>query len=444
MSNPKPTLEMLQWHDCEIGMFFHYDIETFDLDWRFGMEQLPDVSLWNPTKLDTDQWVRAAKSAGAKYALLTAKHCTGFCLWPTESYDYHVGNSPVPIDIVGEFISSCHKHGIKPGLYYSIGAEYIYNISKREDGSLDAEKRNQIIEMQLRELLTNYGPLFELWFDGGIPRVEDGYLDVVSIVNEIQPDSICFGGIPGMKNVLRWSGSEQGVVLEECWSTAHYEDEPGRKVHCNTPGSPDDPIWAPVECDLPSRDVIYAYMGGWVDHPNDADKTYSSEYLFARYLTSVGRNANMLLGAVPNTQGLISEDQVESFIGFDNLVNSRLGVPVGQTFIQENDNMAVWLDNPVDAAFIDIMEDQSEGQNILEWVVETRWPETWCVKDGLEHWIPIASGKSIGHRRILQLNHLNGYAFRVRILKAKPGAKLTRFAVYGKTIPMFMHEDLNV
>ena len=117
-------------------------------------------------------------------------------------------------------------------------------------------------------------------------------------------------------------------------------------------------------------------------HENDADKTYSSEYLFERYLTSVGRNANLLIGCVPDRDGLISEDQVESFVGLGNLVNSRLNVHIGMSSeMLDNEKMEVWFDNPVDVSYVEIMEDQTDGQKILEWVLETRWPAYWCSKD---------------------------------------------------------------
>lgn len=441
----RPTREMLEWHDYELGVFFHYDIEVFQPEALGNPEPIP-AGLWNPKKLDTDQWIRTARAAGARYALLTAKHMTGFCLWPTKYYDYHVGNASVTRDVVGEFVTSCRKYGIKPGLYFSLGSRYLSRMCTDENGRLDRERQNEILLGQVEELITQYGPLVEIWFDGGILRPEKGGPDIPGLINRIAPDLICFGGCPGIKNVLRWSGSEQGVALPECWSAAHYLAEPERdNVTCDSPGDPRDEIWAPVEVDMPVRDVMYAHMGGWMYHEKDADKTYSSEYLFERYLTSVGRNANLLIGCVPDKNGLISEDQVASFVGLGNLVNSRLSVPAGASFqMLEGGRMEVWFEDPVDAAYVEIMEDQSEGQRILEWVLETRWPAYWCTKDGMDQWIPVAEGKSIGHKRIVPVNHLRGYAFRVRILSAFEGAKLKSLRVFGKKVPMEYHEELFV
>lgn len=441
----KPTKEMLEWHDYELGVFFHYDIEVFQPEALADPEPIP-ARMWNPRKLDTDQWVRTARAAGARYALLTAKHMTGFCLWPTKYYDYHVGNATVTRDVVGEFVASCRKYGIKPGLYFSLGSRYLSRLCTGEDGQLDRKKQNEILLGQVEELITQYGPLAEIWFDGGILRPEKGGPDIPGLLNRIAPDLICFGGCPGIRNVLRWSGSEQGVAMPECWSAAHFLTEPERdNVTCDSPGDPKDEIWAPVEVDMPVRDVMYAYMGGWMYHEKDADKTYSSEYLFERYLTSVGRNANLLIGCVPDQNGLISEDQVASFVGLGNLVNSRLGVPAGASReMLDGERMEVWFDDPVDVEYVEIMEDQSGGQKILEWVLETRWPDYWCTKDGLDRWIPVAEGKSIGHKRIVPVNHLRGYAFRVRILSSFEWAELKSLRIFGKKVPMEYHDKLFV
>lgn len=440
----KPTARMLEWHDAELGVFFHWDIEIYQPDWVYGSEDLPDRRLWNPTELDTDKWLEMAKAAGAKYAMLTAKHGTGFCLWPTKVHDYHVGNTPHPVDVVGEFVRSCRKYGIRPGLYYSLSGAHLTRLCRDEKGELDRARLNELLLAQLEELLTNYGELFEIWFDGGVLRPEKGGPDVLSVINRTQPDIVVFGGCPGTRNVLRWSGSEQGVAIPECWSAAHYLDEPERNnVLPDSPGDPADPVWAPVEVDMPVRDVMRAFMGGWMYHEDDADTTYSAEYLFARYLTSVGCNANLLIGCVPDTRGVISPDQQEAFRGLGDLLQQRLGTPAAEQTVMENNALTVFGTDMIEAEFIEIAEDQSDGQKVLSWVLETRWPEDWCMGDN-DRWIPVAEGKSIGHKRIIDLRALRGYAFRVRILDAYEGAKLTSLKVYGRIVRMKGHTFRNI
>lgn len=437
MKRAIPSKEQLAWQDLELGVFFHYDIEVFDSRWQIDTGgPLPEPSCWNPAALDTDQWVRAAAAAGARYALLTAKHGTGFCLWPTKQHEYHVGNSPVPRDVVGEFVASCRKYGIKPGLYYSLSGAYVEQKFRRGDGSLDREGMNRLLLGQVEELLVNYGPLTELWFDGGVLRPERGGPDVAGLINRLAPDLICFGGCPGIKNVIRWSGSEQGVAVPECWSAAHFLDDAGRaNVTCDAPGDPDDPIWAPVEVDMPGRDMMRSYMEGWMYSREDDGKTYTGDYIFARYLTSVGRNANLLVGCLPDERGLISGDQVQSLSEFGALLRGAFGTPLGETVISLPDgSMEVRFPEPVDAVFAEVMEDQTEGQNIRSWVLETRWPERWCRKEGKDGWLPVEQGKSIGHKRIIQLNLLRGCAFRVRILEGTEGARLRSFRIFGRKV----------
>lgn len=440
----KPSAEMLAWHDAELGVFFHWDIEIYQPDWVYGSETLPDVKIWNPTLMDTDRWLEMARDAGAKYAMLTAKHGTGFCLWPTKVHDYHVGNSSHPVDVVGAFVQSCRKYGIKPGLYYSLSGAHLTRLCRDENGELDRKRFNEMLLAQLEELLTNYGELFEIWFDGGVLRPEKGGPDVLSVIRRTQPNIVVFGGCPGTRNVLRWSGSEQGVAIPECWSAAHYLDEPERNnVLPDSPGDPADPIWAPVECDMPVRDVMRAFMGGWMYHKDDADTTYSGDYLFARYLTSVGRNANLLIGCVPDTQGLISPDQQQAFRDLGRELREAFGNPAAVATEMQNDALTVFGTDMIEANYIEITEDQSEGQKVLSWVLESRWPEDWCTPE-CDRWIPVAEGKSIGHKRIIDLHALRGYAFRVRILDAYDGAKLTSLKVYGRVVPMKGHSFRNV
>lgn len=427
----RPTQQILDWSDREIGVLIHYDIEVFDPDADLNTEQVP-ADKWRPLQLDTDQWIRTAKEAGATYALLTAKHLSGFCLWPTGQHPYHVGNAPVNTDVIGEFFSSCRKYGLKPGVYFGLFSKYMEKICRNADGSIDQEMMNRIYMKQIEEIVIHYGPVYEIWFDGGILRPECGGPDMPGLLQRISPDTICFGGEPGMSNVLRWSGSEQGVAVPECWSAAHWIDGPDHPhVTTDSYGAPADPVWAPVEVDMPPRDVIYAWQGGWMYRKEDDDKTYSGEYLFSRYLTSVGRNANLLLGMLPDQTGRISEDQVASFTEFGRLVRERLGRPAGEATEQQQGSMAVFFNYPVDVSYISAEEDQSDGQRILEWVLETRWPDDWC-RNGDDHWIPIAQSQSIGHKRIISIGHLIGYAFRVRIVSGYPNAKLKRVRVYGK------------
>jgi len=434
----RPTPEMIKWHDCEVGYFFHYDITVPALakglikeEFQRGAE-LPDVSVWNPEQLDTDQWLKAAKEGGARYALLTAKHGTGFCLWPTKWHDYHVGNTPSGRDVVGEFVASCRKYGIKPGLYFSLRARYYNQMFTREDGTLDREGMNRMLLGQLEELLTWYGPIFEIWFDGGVLRPEKGGPDVASVINRVAPELICFGGTPTVRNVLRWSGSEQGLAMPECWSAAHFLTDPERdNVTCDSPGDPMDEVWAPVEVDMPGRDVFTTWYEGWMYSANDTKGTYSADYLFARYLTSVGRNANLLVGAVPNADGIISQDQLDAMTGLGQRIEQAFGKPLGETTEYKDGCMEIRFDEPMDITYAEMMEDQTDGQNVTGWEVSILWPERWNLMNG-ERWVPLAQGQSIGHKRIVKTELIRAMAIRVKVTDSIDDVKMRSFRVYGQ------------
>ena len=165
-----PSAKQQAWIENEIGVIIHLDInifapETFNYEKK---ETLPPLTAFNPSKLNTDQWIQAAKAAGAKYAVLTAKHGTGFCLWNTKVHKYHTGNTPIKKDVLAAFIKSCKKYGIKPGVYYNTNMNTYYDAGYKPMSDADRLKYNQAVYQQLEELWSEYGSLYEIWFDGGI------------------------------------------------------------------------------------------------------------------------------------------------------------------------------------------------------------------------------------------------------------------------------------
>lgn len=212
-----PTTEQKIWADLEVGVIIHMDVQTFEpeYDFRTQWSYQPPAERFAPLQLDTDQWIRSAKAAGAKYAVLVAKHCSGFCLWPTDVHEYSVKHSPWKDgkgDIVNDFFNSCKKYGLKPGLYYSASCNAYCNvdnpgtikdITKVEDVREAQEKYNNMVLTQLRELWTRYGDVFEIWFDGGCLPPENGGPDIASLLHELQPDAVVFQGPAGTKSLVR-------------------------------------------------------------------------------------------------------------------------------------------------------------------------------------------------------------------------------------------------
>jgi alpha-L-fucosidase len=398
----KPTKEQLEWADCEIGVIIHFDMPSFipyNFREKWGWHPGPEV--FNPSMLNTDKWIEAAVSAGAKYAVLVAKHCTGFCLWPTNEYEYSVKNSPYKNgdgDIVDEFIKSCHKYGVKPGLYYSTGCNAYLGVDGIVGGELKGEQLaeyNKIVISQLTELWTKYGELFEIWFDGGCLQVENGGPDVVSLLNKLQPNAVVFQGAVGTKSLIRWGGNERGEASENCWSTTNIQGENHSGViEVKNEGDPNGTIWAPAESDMPNRDKEKSFQGGWFWREGEDELVYPAEFLLDRYYKSVGRNTNLLLGMVIDNTGVFPKVDTREFAKFGQIVKSKFEKPLGTISGIGNDIVLDLAGNHMVENIV-IMEDISKGERVLEYIIEGYDGEVWC---------KIHKGQCIGHKRIVNIS----------------------------------------
>ncbi|MCD6352569.1 MAG: alpha-L-fucosidase, partial [Armatimonadetes bacterium] len=279
-SGDRPTPEQLAWQDAEFGMFCHFGTNTFtDREWGDGKAS-PDV--FNPTEFDPRQWVAAAKAAGMKYLVVTAKHHDGFCLWPTRQTDYCVRSSKWRDgkgDVIREVADACHAAGIKLGIYLSPW-------DRHEPRYADNKAYDQYYMAQMTELLTNYGEVFEFWADGaGGKGHQYDWAAYYRHLKKLQPH--CLWVIAGVPDV-RWVGNEDGLAPETLWNVTRVGDRE---------------YWLPAECDARIR-------AHWFWHPNDANTLKSVEELVAMYHASVGRGANLLLNVAPDNRGLLPESDV--------------------------------------------------------------------------------------------------------------------------------------
>lgn len=399
----KPTPEQVEWANCEIGVIIHLDLITFAAPYNmyehYG-DPLPP-SVFNPTRLSTDQWVKSASELGAKYAVLVAKHGTGFSLWPTEAHEYSVKSSPYKDgkgDIVAEFIESCKKYDVRPGIYCSASSNQYFRVlnpGRVDDGDPEKQKKyNEIVIKQLTELWTKYGDLFEIWFDGGVIPVEEGGPDVKSLLHKLQPNAVVFQGPIGTRSLLRWVGNERGIAPEDC--SALYEskhlDATGLIEYDNTSTNRPE-VWCPAESDFPNRDSTRSYQGGWFWREGEEHTVFSADYLFERYLTSVGRNSNMLVGMAINDEGRFSDYDAEQFKLAGELIRGAFGAPVARGNVAD---MSVELpDGAKCAKYIVLGEDIAEGELVTGYTVHAFDKEN---REIFTH-----EGKVIGHKRILEL-----------------------------------------
>lgn len=320
---PVPTAHQVAWQRMETYAFIHYGPDTYSgddgVEWGYGNSP---VSLFNPTLgyCDVDQWAEALKAGGMRGVILTAKHHDGFCLWPSQHTDYSVRNSPYKGgkgDVVGELADACRRHGLKFGVYLSPWDRH--QATYATPAYVDYYKR------QLRELLTGYGELFEVWFDGA--NGGDGwyggadekrsidkehYYDfptLFSYVRELQPQAIIFSnGGPG----CRWVGNEDGIAGETNWAMLRRgDDRPAFDASYSTTGAEDGEVWVPAECDVSIR------RPHWFYHEADNEKgILSADQLVDLYYKNVGRNATFLLNVPVTRTGRMHPTDVANLKAF--------------------------------------------------------------------------------------------------------------------------------
>lgn len=408
---PRPSPSQLEWQDYEVGQFIHLDITIFAPKWDFQkMADYPSPDVFDPEKLDTDQWLQVAKAIGAKYAVLTAKHCSGFCLWPTDVYPYSVKQSKWrggKGDICADFIRSCHKYGIKPGFYYStVWNSYLKVAGGRVKSGDPAEQARykDICERQLTELWTRYGKLAEIWFDGGSLPPDQGGPDIGPLVRKYQPQAVVFQSPYAS---IRWVGNEDGFAPYPCWSTNATRDAAGA-------GDPDGKFWCPAECDTTLRGHEWFWGAG----QEDLIKPLAT--LVDIYYRSVGHNANLILNSTPDPSGLIPAADMARYREFGAEIRRLFGHPVGETSGVGN---IVTLDfgkpTRIDQAVI--MEDLAQGERVRAYVLR-------ALVDGW--WQTVAEGTCVGHKKIDRFEPVTAEKLRVRVTAAAATPHLRRLAAY--------------
>ncbi|WP_128547544.1 alpha-L-fucosidase [Larkinella soli] len=440
-ANPvKPTPQQLRYQQQELIGFLHLTVNTFtDREWGTGQE---DPAIFNPTQLDARQWVRVAKDAGMKTLILTAKHHDGFCLWPSKYTDHSVKSSPWKGgkgDVVRDLADACREAGIKLGLYLSP-----WDMHEPKYGT---SEYNQFYLNQLRELLTNYGPVAEVWMDGAkgenAKNMSYDFDAYRALIRQLQPQAVIFSDVgPG----VRWIGNEKGFAGETCWSTINTEGMDIGKAdskYLNT-GDPKGDEWIPGECDVSIRP-------GWFYHPAEDAKVKTPKQLVDVYYKSVGRNGTLLLNLPPDRRGLIHESDVAALKGMRaildetfraNLAGRRTARASASTpafpprNLTDGNADTYWaasagqttatldLDLGRETTFdrIALQEPVRLGQRVSAFRVEAE-------QNG--QWKPVASGTTIGYKRLLRLDApVQARRIRVVIEQANNTAALSEIAVY--------------
>ncbi len=433
---PVPSAAQLRWQEDELTMFVHFGMNTFTgRSTGLGTE---DPRLFNPTELDCAQWVRAAKDAGFKGMILTAKHHDGFCLWPTQTTKHSVKYSPWEGghgDVVRDFADACHAAGMKLGIYCSPW--------DRSQPNYDTDKPAyaRLYRAQLTELLSNYGPVYEMWFDGNKANVAD-WPNVIHVVRTLQPDAIIKQGprVTPIAEDVRWVGNEQACAPLASWSV--YPAPRATDVAADAPR-----LWFPVECD-----TMMVGHWFWDDQPPRDLAT-----LLNYYYTSVGRNSILMLNVAPDRRGKFSDASLVRLREFRAALDSifkrdfAAGRPATATNVRGNDpafgagaavdgdkatywatddgvttaSLEVDLGSEVEFNVIRTEEMISLGQRVERYRVE--------IPDGTG-WRTIAQGSTIGYRKLDRIPKVKAAKVRLTILAARACPTIRGFGLHLDTI----------
>lgn len=452
---PVPEPKQVEWQQMETYAFIHFGLNTFnDREWGYGDT---DPKTFNPTNLDCEQWAQTLVKAGMKGVILTAKHHDGFCLWPFEGTDYSVKNSPWKNgqgNVVKELSEACKKYGLKFAVYLSPW--------DRHQANYGTPEYLPYFYAQLHDLLTNYGPVFEVWFDGAnggdgwyggakdIRTIDRknyyNYPRIYEMLDSIQPQAIIFSdGGPG----CRWVGNEKGFAGATNWSFLRKgEVHPGYdKSYELQYGHPDGNQWVPAECDVSIRP-------GWFYHPEEDDRVKSPDQLVDLYYRSVGHNATLLLNFPVDRRGLIHPVDSANAVRFHEMIqqqlktnlvagmipkvsNERGGDFVASALTDDNFDTYWATEDGVTTADIEFSFDTPTrmnrmmlqeyiplGQRVKAFVVEYLDKDTW---------LPVKLNEettTIGYKRLLRFETVETKGIRIRITDARGPLCLSSVGVY--------------
>ena len=451
---PLPSERQLAWHDMEYYAFIHFNMNTFtDMEWGLGGES-PEQ--FNPTELDTRQWAKVAKDAGMKGIIITAKHHDGFCLWPTKTTEHSVKNSPWKSgkgDLIKDLSEACAEYGLKFGIYLSP-----WDRNNKDYGKPEYVK---IFHEQLRELLTNYGEIFEVWFDGANGGTgyygganEERKIDnktyyewekTTQMVRELQPNAVIFSdGGPD----IRWVGTEEGFANETNWSIMRRDEiYPGWPRYKELrSGHEDGTHWLPAEVNTSIRP-------GWYYHPREDHQVKTLPRLVRTYYESIGRNGNFLLNLPVDDRGLVHETDVKQLMALKNQIDKdfadelALGIKVTATDVRGNSSKyaaenvndgkkeTYWATNdsvtvaslvfefkePTEVNRILLQEYIPLGQRVKHFIVEAEVAGEWQEIDGQT---------TIGNKRILRFDTVKASKVRVNFLEAKGPLVISNIELY--------------
>ncbi|MDX9881025.1 MAG: alpha-L-fucosidase [Prolixibacteraceae bacterium] len=455
--SPVPSIPQLEWQEKELYAFVHFTVNTFtDKEWGYGDEQ---ANVFNPECFNPDQWAEVLKKAGFKGAILTAKHHDGFCLWPSRYTDHSVKNISWKNgkgDVVRDFRDACLRHGIEFGIY----------LSPWDRNRADYSKSSYVeyYQNQLKELLGQYGPAFEIWFDGAnggdgfyggareMRKIDDNvyynWPETFEIVRSFNPKTIIRGDARAASDG-RWCGNEKGFVGETNWnmiSPDTLKTLGNNRIELLNTGYENGTIWMPAEVDVSIRP-------GWFYHASEDSLVKTPDELFEIYLNSVGRGSTLLLNVTPDKRGLIPEQDIKSLllwkekidITFSNNLALKSKVTVSSTRgkaeqysarnLTDGNKETYWTTD--DGIISGMIEFEFEKLQLIKYVVIQEYIALGQRIKSFnievfqnEKWLQVANSTTIGYKRIVRIDPVETNKLRINITEARSCPVISNVEIY--------------
>jgi len=435
----------MAWHELDYYAFIHFNINTFsDEEWGQGNE---DPSIFNPTELDCRQWAKVCKEAGMEGIIITAKHHDGFCLWPSAYTEHSVKNSPWRDgkgDLLKELSEACKEFDLKMGVYMSPW--------DRNNPLYGTEQYNDYFIKQLTEVLTNYGEIFEVWFDGANGEGPNGkkqeydWDGFIATVRKYQPNAVIFSDAGPD---IRWVGNEKGYANETNWNTLNRDNYyPGTpNYHELAEGNKNGTHWLPAEVNVSIRP-------GWYYHEDQDDYVKSVDHLELIYYNSVGRGSNLLLNIPVDRRGLVHENEIVELNKLKQRLDNTFSRPVPFTipvslayttsylnvaeptkYLLDNDLNTFWSsrEDVIQASFeLDLKKGQRVNVlEISEYIRLGQRVELFEVEALIKgRWKQIAKGTTIGWKRLIKLPNIESQRYRINILKTMATPVISNIKLY--------------
>lgn len=415
----KPSPQQVAWQDLEFGVIIHFGTNTFlNREWGDGTA---DPAVFNPSEANPDQWVKAAKAAGARYLVLVAKHHDGFCLWPTDQTDYSVKKIPW-MDGKGDLVRLTSDAARHNGMGFGV---YLSPWDRHDPRYADAAAYDKYYLAELEELATRYGQLTEFWLDGAgsAGHVYD-FKKIIETLRTYQPNTLVFADTGLFEyGDIRWVGNEDGEIPYENWNVI---DRHGYLR------------WRPVEADVPLR------KRHWFWHPDDESSLRSVDELMGIYEQTVGRGGQLMLGLAPDRRGLLPEADVTRLKEFGDAIRALYGDDLARKHLPTDENTARALDGDVDTFWT--ATDAHSGEMevrfaqpvtfdrsmTMEWLNDGQRVEKYAIDAWVNgSWKTVASSQAIGHKKIDAFPAVTASRVRLRIVSSTGPAMIREFQLFS-------------